>query len=80
MKRSEIVEGATYSNTKGTQRKVLYDFLDYDENWLRYEIVRGGNATGEYATGRCNTVTVAAFARWAKMRLPRLSPPINEEN
>lgn len=73
MKRSEIVAGGIYSNGKGTQRNVL-SFIDRpyggsaDRHWLRYEIVRGGNASGEYANGRVNTLTVAAFARWAKMR------------
>lgn len=73
MKVAEIVVGGIYSNNKGTQRKVLsFIARPYggggDPCWLRYEIVRGGNAGGEYANGRCNTVTVAVFARWAKMR------------
>lgn len=83
MKRADIVVGGVYSNGKGTQRKVL-NFIGRpyggggDPGWLRYEIVRGGLATGDYANGRCNMITVAAFSRWAKMRLPKLSPPIKE--
>lgn len=71
MRKADIVEGGLYCNGKGVQRKVL-NFIDRpygggaDPHWLRYEIVRGGNASGEYANGRVNTITVAAFARWAK--------------
>lgn len=72
MKKSEIKKGQSYTNGKGKVRRVvdigeqykLYDAVKDTENLL-YEVVCDGSKTNR-AKGERHSMTVSAFAAWAK--------------
>ena len=75
MRKSDIHEGACYSNGKGRIRKVLamgpqykyYRSAECSEN-LRYEVIQDGTKSNA-KFGEMENISLTSFASWAKERV-----------
>ena len=76
MKVSEIVVGGTYTNGKGTERKVLAEGAEFKYypsqeagDCIQYTVTKRGPRVPHDDVGRKMNSTRASFATWAKARV-----------